>query len=75
MKSKIIRGPRKIHLKVCIFSIKREKLHPYRTVKETISIEHVDIVSHNDPNPNPNHEKIMPKTLNLILTLLPGARA
>ena len=38
----------------------------------TIFVEHVDILSHNDINPN--HEKIIPKTLSLNLTLLPGAR-
>ena len=28
-----------------------------------------------NPNPNPNHEKIIPKILTLNITLIPGPRA
>ena len=40
----------------------------------TLLVENVYIPSNNDPNPNPNHEKITPKNLTLTLTLLSGAR-
>ena len=46
-----------------------------KEVKElmTIFVEHVDIISIDDPNPNPNHEKIIPKNLTLTITLLTNA--
>ena len=38
----------------------------------TLLVENVHISSNNDPNPN--HEKIIPKNLTLTLALLSGVR-
>ena len=48
---------------------------PKRGKRMTIFVEHLDIISHNDTNPNPNHEKIIPKILKLTITLLSGSKA
>ena len=39
-----------------------------------IFVAHADILGHNDPNANPNNEKIQ-TSLNLTLILPPDARA